>query len=435
MKKIILLVLFLLFKVAFAQNSINENNTNSSGSTEEDDYILNLTTGASTPGFSVLGLSPSSVDRPKDPTDFAILVQNATENFNTIPKNYAIEFSSAFFQSLFQGKNKTGINKFNETKDLINNVIQSLTFSIATSQTKLNDIDNPRIGVGIKFSLLRGSQYNSFLTKKETENAEILKEVHDNLKKGNQLEVKIRSYIYSSDSKLMGYSEELSKENLKAIKDIPKIRELNAKITARQIELNNSLNTPEIAEKLLKEYKDIQNKIRKLVNEDIKFIRDGIKLDFAGALAYDYPEQKYDKGKLSKKSFWGILGWDWNVSKDGANSIFGVFRYSESPLLKDTLKKDDGTIILRNGVIYRDFGIRGIIDLNKFYLSGELITRSESEKNFQTKYLLDFGYNMGSNKLIVLSFGKEFDGEPYKKGTLVTAINLILGFGAKRNLF
>jgi len=113
----------------------------------------------SSPAFTILGISPNNIERPKNPTDFAFSLGNATSGFTAIPKDYAVEFAPFW---IF-GKKKATFREFisNTPK---NNMAQTFTVSIATTTAK-TQIDSSQIrkaGVGLKLSVFRGQPRDEF---------------------------------------------------------------------------------------------------------------------------------------------------------------------------------------------------------------------------------------------------------------------------------
>jgi hypothetical protein len=84
-----------------------------------------------------------------------------------------------------------------------------------------------------------------------------------------------------------------------------------------------------------------------------------------------------------------------------------------------------------------DIGTKLVIDnLRKFSFSGELILRTYLKKvnneESKVRYTLNVGYELMPNYLITFNIGKEFDKKAETGGTLIAALNLVLGFGSLR---
>ncbi len=82
----------------------------------------------------------------------------------------------------------------------------------------------------------------------------------------------------------------------------------------------------------------------------------------------------------------------------------------------------------------------GRIILDKFYkfsISGEIVNRiylKGENKKSKLRYTINLSYEIFKNKLLTFNIGKDFDMKPVTGGNLIAALNLILGFGAERNV-
>ncbi len=54
---------------------------------------LDLLRTPSSPAFQILDVGVTKIERPYSPTDFMVSVNQASDNFTTIPLNYAIDIS------------------------------------------------------------------------------------------------------------------------------------------------------------------------------------------------------------------------------------------------------------------------------------------------------------------------------------------------------
>ena len=169
MKKLtFFLFLSSLFSYANAQNSL------------PDSVDLNLLNSPSNPAFNLMGVSTNAIDKPTDLNSFRISVQNATSSFTRFPSNYAVEFSPA---SLFDKKSQT-LSKFNSTK--FNDVFwQSFSVSFAYTKSNFEDKETDdstsftKLGIGLKFSLLRPRWNAATVTKVENFYMAYLREKSD----------------------------------------------------------------------------------------------------------------------------------------------------------------------------------------------------------------------------------------------------------------
>jgi hypothetical protein len=116
---------------------------------------LDLLKAPQSPAFQLLGVEPSSIERPSDPTDLIASVRQGTDDFTRFPSNYALEMAPFHLTRKSQFNR---IDKFLRDNSVGNNVAQSFLISVGTTTQKSQvwNRDNSRAAVGFKFSLLRG---------------------------------------------------------------------------------------------------------------------------------------------------------------------------------------------------------------------------------------------------------------------------------------
>lgn len=439
MKNIIFILLIFCFDLAQCQ----------------EENIFNLAISPSSPGFTILDLSPSDIKRPSDPNDFALILQNATENFSLIPKNYAIEIAPLM---IFDPVSSVDELKSDRFEDVFK---QTFTLSVATTTTEIDttsEIDivpQTRLGIGLKFSIIRGG------TPKPTEAYYSgLKKILDTYKKEKkeneklislqeEFDLKRDSIKNESEKKVKELDERLKTKEIDSVifntlkkqlseETESKYRKLFSEQEALEDPIVNSI-FDKMREERKKEKDDNANEKKdngeKKLKEEIsklEYVRSGLKLDLSAAVAYDFANDDYNQGKVSKIGAWLVFGGDFNVKAKRSNTFLTLLKYLNTPNVNDTVTCSCGQSYFRNSVSNIDFGARYISTWSNFSLSGEVLFRTESNQRPKNKYLIDLSYSTGDNKLIIFSFGKEFEGSPYRKGNLVAALNFLVGLGSKK---
>lgn len=443
MGKIIVILIFFFYTQGFSQLKIDTNS-----------LVYNLSIGASNPAFGILGLSPSSIERPKDPNDFSLLLQNATENFSIIPKNYSIEISSWVYND------KVSYSSFNSS-NLGKSISQSFTLSFATSTTESTDstMEITRLGTGLKFSIIRGNISNAF-TKMSKEYETQLNKLavlnEDNLRKNRNNDEEYLKLTQQRDAllksiELINTSITALNLVLKKLSNLPDSKEVKDEIelTRREIESKDkelismapqvfsiedkikkriAIIDP-ITNKQLDKDRDRLEIIKKLEEEakKVQFIRNGFKLDFAAAAAFEFNEQI---SLMTRLGYWFTGGWDWiNANPSNSSSLLGLLKISYE---KDSSKNWKNLYNITHSTCDYDMGLRFIRTWSNFSFSIEAVSRNAFNNDTQAKYLINLGYNTGDNNLIIFSLGKDFDNKAYKTGNFIAALNLLLGLGATR---
>ena len=110
----------------------------------------------SSPGFVVLGVEPTSIQRPATPRAVGLsLVSAVRDGDNLIPKNYALEVAPYWLTSrpslTYQDWNSAGVAQ---------TMFQSFALSFATTSTSTQDGQSSAtgIGVGVRTLLLKGRE-------------------------------------------------------------------------------------------------------------------------------------------------------------------------------------------------------------------------------------------------------------------------------------
>lgn len=381
-------------------------------SQDDETISLDLLRTPSSPGFTILGINPTEVDRPNTTTDFMANIQNTSKNFTEFPRSYSIEMSPAwlFCSGLMK---KWGDFKSNKLRE---NILQSLTVSFATTSDSKDSIEFTNLGMGIKFSIFRGEIDEEFGNYKGE--MDILR---SDLGKIHEIILKSIDTVYNNDTILI----KMRKEALTT----PDPEVLEKKIQDRQKYLLDSLDL------LKKDFKDSLYNLDKLANNvketvsNLKYRRIGLKMDFAGGLALNFPYENFDSLKVFRWGAWLNTGYEWQSGW----SIFLLGRY---------LRNIDRSIIDdSNNVLIKSFGnldVGGSIyfdNLFGFTISGELIYRHYQDvDNVKAKYKasLNVSYELAKNKLLTFTFGRDFEGNTETGGNVIAALNLALGFGSLR---
>lgn len=369
-------------------------------------WVINTLKAPSSPAASLIGISPSSIQRPTDPSAFTTSFLNATNNFSTIPNSYAVDFAPAW---LFSGRN-ISYNQFNSDK-LKNNLWQSLDVSLAMNNVKdsLTNNTNTTLGIGIKISFLRG-KINSKANHLVDQTYALLSQV-----------------TALQQQKLLAYEKihpgylalQRSLHTLPDSVRIIRIAQLNTTrdsiFKLANTELKNQLDSV------------------KSIGQSIDFTRYGWKLDLASGLSYYFPKQNFSNGTLNNAGAWLTGGYE---DEGNRISFLGILRYLYNP--KHAFA-DANNILSQTNLSTFDSGIRLLFETvdSKFTFGGEVIYRSilnNTAVKSSTRYSVSTDYEIGKNQLLSFVFGRDFDGTINKGGSLLAALNFIIGFGNTKSI-
>ena len=370
-------------------------------------WTINVLQGPSSPGASLLGISPSVIQRPTDPAGFSASLLNATGNLTSLPSNYAVDFAPAW---LFGGS-KISYTDF-QSNALGKNIWQTLDVSFATKSVKDSTTNqtNTTVAIGVKVSLLRGH-----INKKADS---LVQKSYDMLSKLTkiQLQVQHKFDLANPAFKTMQFRADTARDTT-----------LKKTLTARVGAIHDSLIA--VANQLAKAELDTL----KTNGQAINFARYGWKLDLAGGMSYLFPGQIYSNGSLSNAGAWLTGGYE---AKDGNISLLGIARYLYNP---KQAYADPGDLLKQGDLSTFDTGARLLFGTkdNKFTFGGEIVYRSILNNTMvkpSYHYSISTDYQVGKNQLISFNFGRDFDGTINKGGSLLAALNFIIGFGSSHSI-
>ena len=377
----------------------------------------------SSPAFNILDISPNSIDRPKNPTDFALALGNATSGFSTIPKNYAIEVAPFWIV----GKNNATSKDF-IANNLGKNILQTATFSLGTSDAKslVDSSEFRKLAFALKFSISRGEVGTDFKTWGDS--------VYRCLGRISMLIGEPLATLTNSDKKLRSWHDSLLLTTLTA-DDRSRIQN---SMNMRSGELQS--NAEKWAQDSIKNYNENVAVLKALMSRT-DFRRYGFKLDYAVGAAWDYPDSSFDRSYISKFSTWVTLGYE---KEQGINWL-GVLRYNYNV---NRLYRNSVDAIVNNiNIADLDYGLRVYSDMTtKLTMSFEWLQRKrlfneDRLTNNKVKlpentnrYVFTANYKVGKNQNLSFTYGKNFDSTTIKEGNLIAALNFLIGFGSARPL-
>src|SRR5947207_5296811 len=109
----ILIAISAMAQVAFAQN--------------DGSLTLDMLKAPASPAFILLGISPTDVQKPVDPTELFMNIKNASNNFTTLPSEYALQICPA--QIFGKTQSMDAYMQSSCSKGKQNDFAQSLTIS------------------------------------------------------------------------------------------------------------------------------------------------------------------------------------------------------------------------------------------------------------------------------------------------------------------
>lgn len=393
---------------------------NSFAVAQENELVIEDLKVPVTPAFTILGVTPVSIEKPQTPKALGVSLLNAFNNVNIIPGNYSFEAAPYW---LFNHPDLTFKDYYNSSPG--QTMLNNLALSLATAP-----LDSPRSGTALAFgirTLLFSGKANDALNSKlnlylnqvygEPFRVDMLNDLNsENLKTINDLENEINNSVLSAkenpvELKNLGNNkaEYLTnlQNSLEEIINSSKLRNKNDTLSSEEMDV--------FIEKLISESdkasdKKIKNALTEARSEDKK--RKGFSLEFAGALSADFVNDSTANGKIS-----GIGGWLNPLFSTDFVDFVGTMRFLS--YIQDGITENK-----------YDAGIRFIVSTDVFGFSAEALIRASSELAPTYRYALNIDYRMTKNIYITGTFGKNFDGSPVNgNGDLLTLLGINFGMG------
>lgn len=381
----------------------------------------------SSPAFNLLGISPSDIERPKNPTDFAISVANASNNFSTVPKSYALEIAPFW---VFGGKST--FKQFIDNKNVGNNIKQTLVFSLGstTARSAKDSSEFRQIGISVKFSILRGKVGKEFTTWDSTASVYLSQygthyaHIKDSLTTANMIAVA---------PLLKLYAEYKPTDPDKAAAILKSIQAMGDAVDGKVRALSQDTTTAGKNKVWL-------TKLNQLSSQTA-FRRYGFTMDWAAGTVIDFPDSSFNQSYLSKFATWLTFGYE---GQNGSNIMFLV-RYAAN--FNRFYRNDLNQVVKDIDIGDLDLGLRLYKDFtDKLTLSAEYINRLPfyNDSNYSSnhvstpsrtdKYDFSLNYKVGKNQNLSFTYGKNFDNTVVKSGNLIAAVNYMIGLGSARGL-
>ena len=351
------------------------------------------------PAFVLLGVSPTSVERPMTPKAFAVSLASATEgNSDLIPNNYALEVAPFW---LFEHPLLT----FDDYYDagFLQGIGQTLSISLASQRVKADGttVDSglegegaaattsgSRVSLGARAMLLPGRAH-PILSKK-------------------------RDDLYDLQGELLDLIKKVEDE----------------KITEEQYE-DSSARVRQKMQTVGLEIQELDHK------------RVGWQIELAGAAVWSFPGDVFEGGKVSKWGAWLTPSYRFARRQDSFESraeLIAVFRYIDDRPLPATGSADAMEMMTPEEDAF-DLGVRGVWNVNdKMSVSFETVHRSVNDSGI-TREMMEaaessnrtvgiFEYQITDGSYLYASFGKDF-AKAGRPAGLVSVFGINIGLGDK----
>lgn len=403
----------------------------------------------SSPGFSILGIQPTDISRPKSWREVETNVSSSffQDNKLIIPKNFAMEFNPFFTIGTEKSKYDPAYIYRDDQHDVGKVMKYNTAISIATGEFKTfgdTSLMNPRMGIGVR------TQFVDFKTTDEAKAAyeQLLFDQRNilmitfllNERKENQPnEIVNETNIIATlkaDIRATAKTQTVDTANCFAILDYLESKITEVKLADNLVESRN--NYFAAVEKVIVDYTD-DNKYQ-LPRAKVEAGLDnryGWCIEGAAAFMLDFPTNDIAFSKVPKIGFWGTYTYR---SENQHWEIAGLSRFITSKF--DTLARYNNF----------DFGLRGMLANEKWSINAEYVQRfqfrlvedkpvtgGENEATF--RYSLDYklaftvNYKITDDIIVNYTFGNNLYINTELENTAQTInsnVGLVYAFGGPR---
>lgn len=387
------------------------------------------------PAFVLLGVEPTSVERPTTPSDFAASIVNATDQLSALPKNFALE-ASPYWLIGHPGQDW----RADEKRTVLQSVQRTFSLAAATAQTGTEEAPVTGLAVSGRVALLSGhlspstvQQLARLDTLAAAEQAELLGRLKD---VGDAAAGKLAVFAAQADAQqgtanndaitkgLLALIEggDAAAATIAAAKDA-----LNAQVAlARQIATADAdkravdMAAATLTASLNKEPDEISEaeapaaKALAEARQQFASAREGVVVELAGGASWSAPNAVIDSVALSRWGAWFTVGYEMPKV-----SFLGVLRYLDS----GTSSADDAVDVGGRVAISRDVYAISVEYVDRHFIHGADVPRPWRLAGV-------FDYKISSTLWLTGSFGRDY--ESTKAGSLLARLGASVQFSKDR---
>lgn len=377
------------------------------------------------PAYMLLGISPTEIERPGTPKEFAASLNSAIVNGRLAP-NFVMEFNpyqlATKKKKLSYSEEAVGFT-FEKSK-FGSNVLNNLVISMATSETDSAMLGQLSSGtsfaIGAKTILFNGkptaATYSALLSLTASFSEEniyndlinTIEVTDDSLITNEFIEQTLNSALVSHKQRATsgGLSEARRNRGYEIISTRIK-RKINEKMI-----YGPANRKKEILKYLRNSAYDLQAQqagFLQKTNKRFAFAREGFIMDANGAYMGHVQGNDWDSVAFGKWAAWTTLSYRQNVDQSFENvaliDVMGLLRVTGNNVLVDSAS------------LYFDYGLKLRFVINRFAISGEYIGRhafgnvlNTSGSRYTDRITASVEYRLSNLITLKTSFGRTFDG-------------------------
>ena len=374
------------------------------------------------PAFTLLGVAPTSIERPSAPREFwASITSTLDGGTRDVPTDLAIEFAPYWW---FDHAD-LAYDDYRQ-RDLWSRILQTASVSIASTEIPARDsapgLTGARLGFGVRFQLLEG--------RAPTAIGEGLEELENRLRDAQLLflDADTLEELRVEEARLLLAlgDESVAPEDRQAL--TTDLAQLQATMAQMELRLRAAgVDTDNLGQERDRAQARLTERARAL--RDVDRQRVGWVAEFASAAAADFPEGEAGSGQFTRGAGWFTLSYT-PEARDEDDSDERVARASAFTGLalgrvqwEDVDGADDQSYDLGGRLIWR-------APASPLSLSAEYLHRFAEGRSDTDRWAVVSEYQINDDYTIVASFGSNFDTEFEGDSDLIASIGVSLGYGS-----
>ncbi|WP_373523908.1 hypothetical protein [Aquiflexum sp.] len=387
---------------------------------------LDLLKTPTNPSFQLMNSSATEIIEPGMTPEFFTSIQNASNNFTSLPNNLAIAFTPFWWGK--QAKNLSFEKDFSETNRL--NFVRTLNVSAGMLNGVQQDQSLSRFSLGFQSTLLRGKvdrvKKDVYFNMLQSIGNAYFEDQKRALQSGpNYLKLETESFKILDSLRVLSTIEpndSIKEETLNSMMD--SLEEAYEKIDLQLLELRRA-----ISEKI--QTIDSSPELDRLFNSMNE--RHGFKWDIGGGLAFNTVEFNLNNTGIYRIGLWSNFGG--NISKlNSGNSRISLFFLTRYFYFKEIWYERENNFEMIPNLHTIDMGTKLQLHVaGKFSLAAESVFRSDiAQSIFENTHKINgiAQYQFGKNKVLYTSFGNDFnDNSNLGPQNLIVTFGVNLGFG------
>ncbi len=369
--------------------------------------------------FTIMGTTPSEIQMPGSAPEFAMSIQNASNDFSQFPNNYGFSVTPYWW---IYGKKLSFEDDFSTRNEL--KFFRHLRLSGGVVNGANDNNRLWRYGAGLQATLLAGKIDSSKRADYQRHLLQLNRKLYNDKDAYLQGSVAYRELEAEFNKTLQKMPDAANDEERAALGK--KIAALQAQKNALMEELN--------AEYGLKKPFSRADSLELYTSFNDMATRYGWKWDIGIATAFDLQSNKLDSSSLYRLGGWTNFGYSLPPGKNYQLSILGAGRFYYYDQVVYALESSSVTIS-DLGVI--DGGVRLVLDAGKISLSAEGLYRYGLSNAFENTYKVNamLNYRFAENRMVYFSLGNDFNdnsvGDPNQ---IRVFLGVNLGFGDKTDV-